>query len=211
MDVDVAPLVLPGHREREVVEDARHQIDKSAGHLVAHVDAVVGQRLVLERARGLHEDVAVVDRRVLVDPAVDAVEEGLGDLVIGMTADELRIGGARLVPELQVGQVLAGHLAHQAHHVIDLALVEVDALGARFVHALPVRRLETLLGAERDVLVFGEVGLEAVQYGARHAARGGRQGAALGLVHAATRCSGLRDPTSADPRYRRKWYRRRIA
>lgn len=62
-----------------------------------------------------------------------------------MIADELRVGGPGLVPQFEIAQVLAGHLAHLTGHVVDLALVAFDTLDAGPVHpcqfAVSKRRL----------------------------------------------------------------------
>ena len=99
--------------------------------------------------------------------AVDGIVEGLGDLEVVVTLDQFLVDGPALAPEFEVVELFPGDQFDVLVNVVDLLLVEIDALQGRFLHAVPVGVLETRLRRQGNVLEIGKIGFEAVEYGAR--------------------------------------------
>ena len=84
------------------------------------------------------EHVLVADFTVFEHSAVNRVEKRLGDLEIVVALDQPGKGLARLAPEIQVVQVLAGDQFDVLIHTACMNLVEVYAPGRSLLNTMPV-------------------------------------------------------------------------
>ena len=181
--LDAVDLSRPGRRDArvDVLGDPRcvplqilerHPKVVRAKYCSDERDRGVGWRHGAEAWRGLHRfrrrqplghelDVWVhADGRE--DAARDGVVEGLGELDVGLSAAEVGVGVAGGGPAVAVVDGGAEEGADVAEHLLDVLLVEGEALAVVLGPGAPRLLGEAVGGAGGDRLELGVVGVEAV-------------------------------------------------
>src|SRR5262249_20945364 len=83
-------------------------------------------------------------------PAADGAEEGLGELRVGERHDLCGELAANLLPQAAVGGVPPELEAQRGNGLVDVLVVQLDALDRIALAALPVARVEALRRTARD-------------------------------------------------------------
>src|SRR5215475_5486599 len=84
------------------------------------------------------------------EPAADRAEEGFGELRVGQRHDLRGELGASLLPEAPLGCLGTEREAQRGDGLVDVLVVQLDALDRIPLDPLPVARVEALRGAARD-------------------------------------------------------------